>query len=500
MRTDLAPKLNDKRSAEERHSIKASRCDDPRPSRQPDSVHENTIVGRGFDQPDGHDPGVASNVQNQSRQSFKKYQNVGSCGNAFAGAFGLSEEALVRLEAGLRAQREQQLARPVQPTAAPEICPSDNKGVHQQSDKGSLPPTPTRAAFCTQDSSQHLPRAARLHPVPGLSGLDNEGLIQPPDTANFQPPSQRAPDKALEANHPDLHSDAPVRLNGTVHAHDILRDVEQRAAYDGWLEFEREQLGPKSKRTIFDTVRQARSNAIAVVVLAIVLGGGYALFAHLSKAYVESVKVADITAREPAKIAAVQPAARTAKIERAEPPDKTGRAVRQGTIAPTDASKRGDAPIIAKDGPAPSLSERGVDVAKVIEDSGVSTDQADAKTSTDQLKKSDGIERHDRNQNQNMARSVGIELSPLEIDKSIPKSPSSDSMNIRSMKTANLTAQGKLRTDSTKAIECQTSQVGRGYWAWRLVDGRKCWYEGAVGMDKSLLHWPAAAEDGRSPR
>ena len=47
-----------------------------------------------------------------------------------------------------------------------------------------------------------------------------------------------------------------------------------------------------------------------------------------------------------------------------------------------------------------------------------------------------------------------------------------------------------------RAIECRADvQRGHGYWAWRLIDGRKCWYEGAPGMDKSLLHWPA--ESGR---
>ena len=29
-----------------------------------------------------------------------------------------------------------------------------------------------------------------------------------------------------------------------------------------------------------------------------------------------------------------------------------------------------------------------------------------------------------------------------------------------------------------------------GYWSWRLVDGRKCWYEGKPGLSKSLLEWP----------
>jgi hypothetical protein len=42
-----------------------------------------------------------------------------------------------------------------------------------------------------------------------------------------------------------------------------------------------------------------------------------------------------------------------------------------------------------------------------------------------------------------------------------------------------------------KAVTCQTSgPAGDGHWAWRLIDGRKCWYKGAAGMDKSLLHWP----------
>jgi hypothetical protein len=31
-----------------------------------------------------------------------------------------------------------------------------------------------------------------------------------------------------------------------------------------------------------------------------------------------------------------------------------------------------------------------------------------------------------------------------------------------------------------------------GYWSWRLIDGRKCWYEGRPGLSKSLLEWPKA--------
>jgi hypothetical protein len=28
------------------------------------------------------------------------------------------------------------------------------------------------------------------------------------------------------------------------------------------------------------------------------------------------------------------------------------------------------------------------------------------------------------------------------------------------------------------------------YWSWRLIDGRKCWYEGRPGLSKALLEWP----------
>jgi hypothetical protein len=30
-----------------------------------------------------------------------------------------------------------------------------------------------------------------------------------------------------------------------------------------------------------------------------------------------------------------------------------------------------------------------------------------------------------------------------------------------------------------------------GYWSWRLIDGRKCWYEGKPMLSKSSLEWAA---------
>jgi len=33
------------------------------------------------------------------------------------------------------------------------------------------------------------------------------------------------------------------------------------------------------------------------------------------------------------------------------------------------------------------------------------------------------------------------------------------------------------------------SKLHSGWWSYRIIDGRKCWYEGKPGLSKSLLEW-----------
>ena len=42
------------------------------------------------------------------------------------------------------------------------------------------------------------------------------------------------------------------------------------------------------------------------------------------------------------------------------------------------------------------------------------------------------------------------------------------------------------------------SDPGGHWWSYRLIDGRKCWYEGKPMLSKSLLEWPkeASAQPG----
>ena len=48
---------------------------------------------------------------------------------------------------------------------------------------------------------------------------------------------------------------------------------------------------------------------------------------------------------------------------------------------------------------------------------------------------------------------------------------------------------------NAKALECSVARPSsaQGYWSWRLIDGRKCWYAGKTVIAKSSLRWPVAA-------
>ena len=171
LHTGLAPKLDDERCAEEQHRSIAAAGDDLRFPQSSDAGNGLTVVAYGPDQPGGDILRAASGFQTPNREGVRKRQNSDTCHNAFAGPFGLSEEALVRLEAGLHAQREQLVARPAQLGTAPGICPGE---------------TPVQAALCAQDTTQRLPRAAQLSSSPEFTLSGNEGRV-PPDTFNFQP-------------------------------------------------------------------------------------------------------------------------------------------------------------------------------------------------------------------------------------------------------------------------------------------------------------------------
>ena len=42
------------------------------------------------------------------------------------------------------------------------------------------------------------------------------------------------------------------------------------------------------------------------------------------------------------------------------------------------------------------------------------------------------------------------------------------------------------------------SDTNGKWWSYRLIDGRKCWYQGKPGLSKALLEWPKAASEQAS--
>jgi hypothetical protein len=41
-------------------------------------------------------------------------------------------------------------------------------------------------------------------------------------------------------------------------------------------------------------------------------------------------------------------------------------------------------------------------------------------------------------------------------------------------------------------VQCEPQRVTGGYWAYRIIDGRECWYQGRPGKPKNELFWPLA--------
>jgi curved DNA-binding protein CbpA len=158
--------------------------------------------------------------------------------------------------------------------------------------------------------------------------------------------------KAVKANHPDVNADdpdAPLRFRQIVRANAILRDAEQRAAYDRLLALTHRQ---KSKRTIIsDTIHKLASDAIAVIFLSVVFIGGYTLFEHISKASVIPGKAIEVSARGAAEIAPITPARQFDAMGRDEPREKL-----EGAAVPNEAVvTNADAPA-ANTGGAPEVA------------------------------------------------------------------------------------------------------------------------------------------------
>jgi hypothetical protein len=147
--------------------------------------------------------------------------------------------------------------------------------------------------------------------------------------------------KAAKANHPDRrHGDpeATVRFTRIARAYDILRDAKRRAAYDRLLERQCGPLRSKVRRATSRPAYQLASEAIAGVVVGVVLAGAVFVYGIM-------IDNADgITAGQPPRMVAVAPA---------EPADRA-----QGDVPKRVLARAPNIPA-TQDAAAPDVAGRG---------------------------------------------------------------------------------------------------------------------------------------------
>jgi hypothetical protein len=47
--------------------------------------------------------------------------------------------------------------------------------------------------------------------------------------------------------------------------------------------------------------------------------------------------------------------------------------------------------------------------------------------------------------------------------------------------------------------QCQAEAFPGAHWSYRIIDDRKCWYEGKPMLSRSLLEWPAQKPAASAP-
>jgi hypothetical protein len=64
------------------------------------------------------------------------------------------------------------------------------------------------------------------------------------------------------------------------------------------------------------------------------------------------------------------------------------------------------------------------------------------------------------------------------------------SITLAAFLTALLSIGGPIARAKQQCSTAMPSKPQGHWWSYRLIDGRKCWYEGKPGLSKSLLEWP----------
>jgi len=213
--------------------------------------------------------------------------------------------------------------------------------------------------------------------------------------------------RAAKANHPDHHGDdqdAAAQFRQIVEAYNFLRDAEQRAAYNRFLAFQRKPLRAKLKRAISELKHHIIYDAVAAVVLTIVLAGGYTLFVRISEPPVD--EATGTTGDEPEGTLAVQVAQRDG-AERDDLDRVPVRLMPMVSHPVASVANDPDALEMTKDESVPRQAGQTIDVARHDGHSGIAIDQPGATAGEGDPGKTQRVHPFDRH----AALSVDVEFS-----------------------------------------------------------------------------------------
>jgi curved DNA-binding protein CbpA len=213
--------------------------------------------------------------------------------------------------------------------------------------------------------------------------------------------------KAAKESHPDHHGDDPdtvARFRQITEAYDILRDAEQRAAYDRLLNAERRPIRSKMNGAFADAKRHLVIDAMIGILIAAVLAGSYQLYARVSKTAVD--ESAGMTTHDPAGIAAGQPPGQSRTMARDRP--AVAPAVQmpiENPVTPADAAP----------------ARQAIEIARNDSSSDIPADRAGAQAGPDASAK-----RTDEREDRRDAPAAGGQVAAAATFSGVPGPPSTD--------------------------------------------------------------------------
>src|SRR5262249_7549454 len=137
---------------------------------------------------------------------------------------------------GIAVQRQVRLYASPPPTSQRKVCGwSSTRNGHARGRAS----RPSRNFFCSERDSERVAMKTLYDLLRVRSDANAEAV-------------KKAFRRAVKAHHPDLNADedAAERFRKIIAANAILRDIEQRAAYDRHLKLERQRLWLEWKRAV----------------------------------------------------------------------------------------------------------------------------------------------------------------------------------------------------------------------------------------------------------